>query len=150
MVEGGAVQVVSEREGDQRSIPLRIADTLYRIGQEAVANAVRHAQPTVLTIRLKYSPNLACLQIGDNGTGFVTENSLLGFGIRGMRRRAQTISADFCVESTVGEGTRIQIVAPLPPRVTLTTLPKLFWRYLRGYWTDARPSKYADSHSYRG
>jgi signal transduction histidine kinase len=150
MVEGGTVQVVSEREGDQRSIPLRIADTLYRIGQEAVANAVRHARPTLLTIRLTYSRNLARLQIGDDGTGFVPENSLLGFGIRGMRRRAQTISADFHVETKVGEGTRIEIVAPLPPRVTLTTWPKLFLRYLRRYWTDARTSKYADSHSYRG
>ena len=53
MVEGGTVEVVSESLGNQRPIPLRIADTLYRIGQEAVANAVRHAQPTVLTIRLK-------------------------------------------------------------------------------------------------
>ena len=53
MVEGGSVEVVSEREGDQRTIPLRIADTLYRIGQEAVANAVRHAQPGILTIRLR-------------------------------------------------------------------------------------------------
>jgi signal transduction histidine kinase len=150
MVEGGTVQVVAEREGDQRSIPLRVADTLYRIGQEAVANAVRHAQPTVLTIRLKYSRNLACLQIEDNGTGFVTENSLSGFGIRGMRRRAQTISAEFHVESKIAEGTRIQIVAPLPPRITLTTWPRHFWRHLREYWTDARPSKYADSHSYRG
>lgn len=149
MVEGGAVQVVCERAGDQRPIPLRIADTLYRIGQEAVANAVRHAQSTILTIRLEYSQNLACLQIGDNGAGFEERNGLLGFGIRGMRRRAQSISADFRIESKPGEGTRVQITAPLPPRITLTTWPKLFWRYLREYWNDARSSKYADSHSHR-
>jgi signal transduction histidine kinase len=150
MVEGGSVQVVTEREGDQRPIPLRIADTLYRIGQEAVANAVRHANPTILTIRLKYRENLACLQIEDNGAGFVQGNGLLGFGIRGMRRRAQSISAAFQIESKPGEGTRIQITAPLPPRVTLTTWPKLFWKYVKEHWIDARPSKRADSHSYRG
>jgi signal transduction histidine kinase len=129
---------------------LRIADTLYRIGQEAVANAVRHANPTILTIRLKYRENLACLQIEDNGAGFVQGNGLLGFGIRGMRRRAQSISAAFQIESKPGEGTRIQITAPLPPRVTLTTWPKLFWKYVKEHWIDARPSKRADSHSYRG
>jgi signal transduction histidine kinase len=150
MVEGGTVQVVSEREGDQRHIPLRIADTLYRIGQEAVANAVRHAQPTILTIRLRNSQNLASLQIGDDGTGFQKGNGLLGFGIRGMQRRAQSISAEFHIESAPGAGTRIRIDAPLPPRVTLTTWPKALWRHLKEQWTDVRPSKHADSHSYRG
>jgi two-component sensor histidine kinase len=150
MVEGGTVQVVSEREGDQRHIPLSIADTLYRIGQEAVANAVRHAQPTILTIRLRNSQNLASLQIGDNGKGFQKDNGLLGFGIRGMQRRAQSISAEFHIESAPGAGTRIRIDAPLPPRVTFTTWPKQLWRHLKEQWTDVRPSKHADSHSYRG
>ena len=150
MVEGGAVQIVLHKEGDQRPIPLRVADTLYRIGQEAIANAVRHAQPTTLTIRLKYSQNLACLQIEDNGTGFAMDNGLLGFGIRGMRRRAQSILAEFHMESKAGEGTRVQITAPLPPRVTVTNSPRLLWRYVRERWIDARTSKQADSYSYRG
>jgi len=150
MVEGGSVQVVSERTGDQRPIPLRIADTLYRIGQEAVANAVRHADPTMLAIRLKYSEKIARLEVEDNGTGFVQSNGLLSFGIRGMRRRAQSISAEFQIESRLGKGTRIQISAPLPPRVTITNWPKLSWQYAREHWTDVRPSKHADSHSYRG
>jgi signal transduction histidine kinase len=150
LVEGGAVQVVSEEEGDQRPIPLRIADTLYRIGQEAVANAVRHAQPTILTIRIKYSHNLAYLQVEDNGVGFENGEGLLGFGLRGMRRRAQSISADFHIESKPGVGTQIQIAAPLPPRVTVTTLPRMFGRYVRERWIYARPAKQNDSYSYRG
>jgi signal transduction histidine kinase len=150
MVEGGSVQVVSEREGDQRSLPLHIANTLYFVGQEAVANAVRHAQPTILTIRLKYSGNLVSLKIEDNGAGFVQGNGLLGFGIRGMRRRAQSISATFQLQSTPGEGTRIEIEAPLPPRVTFSTWPKLFWKYAMEHWINARPTRYSDSHSYRG
>ena len=150
MVEGGSVQVVSKREGDQRPIPLRIADTLYRIGQEAVANAVRHANPTILTIRLQYDKNLACLLIEDNGGGFSQDNGLHGFGIRGMRRRAQSISATFQIQSKPGEGTRVEIAAPLPPRITFTTWPKLFWKYVREHWIDARQTRHADSHSYRG
>jgi signal transduction histidine kinase len=150
MVEGGAVHVFSEREGDQRPLPLRIADTMYRIGQEAIANAVRHAKPTVLTIRLKFSEDSACLQIEDNGVGFVQGNSLLSFGIRGMRRRAQSISAALQIETEPSRGTRVKIVAPLPPRATLITWPKLFWRHMKERWFDARPSQHADSHSYRG
>jgi len=150
MVEGGPVQVVSEREGDERPIPLRIADTLYRIGQEAIANAVRHAHPTILKVRLTYSGNAVCLQIDDNGTGFTQGGGLLGFGIRGMRRRAESISAAFQLQSKPGEGTRIQITASLPPRMTLVSWPKLLWKYVWGHWIDGRPTKHADSHSYRG
>ncbi len=150
MVEGGSLQVVSESEGNQRSVPLRVADTLYRIGLEAVANAVRHAQASILTIRLKYSENLACLQIEDNGAGFVRGDGLMGFGIRGMQRRAKSISADFQILSKPGEGTLVQITASLPPRVTLTSWPKLLWNYLRERWIDVRPSKHADSYPYRG
>jgi len=150
MVEGGTVQILSRKEGDQRAIPLRIADTLYRIGQEAIANAVRHAQPSTLTIRMKYGRDMACLQIEDNGSGFEEDDTLLGFGIRGMRRRAKSISAEFHVDSKRGEGTCVRIVAPLPPRLTFTNSPGLFWKYLRERWTNARPSKQTDTYSYRG
>ncbi|MGA2808267.1 MAG: histidine kinase [Terracidiphilus sp.] len=150
MVEGGAVQVVSQREGDQRAIPLRIADTLYRIGQEAIANAVRHAHPSLLTIRLTYSGNSICLQIEDDGAGFVQGSGLPGFGIRGMRRRAQSISAAFQLHSERGEGTQVRVEAPLPPRLTLASWPKLLWQYGKEHWTDGRPARHANSHSYRG
>ena len=54
-----------------REPPLRIADTLFRVGQESIANSVRHSNPTVLRIRLHYGENAATLQVEDNGSGFV-------------------------------------------------------------------------------
>jgi signal transduction histidine kinase len=150
MVDGNRVQVISEKVGDQRTIPLRIIDTLYRIGQEAIANAVRHATPTLLSIRLAYRENSICLQVEDNGRGFETGGSHLGFGIRGMRRRAQSISATFQLHSKPGEGTLVEVEAPLPPRVTLAAWPKLLWQYIMEHWIDARPARPANSHPYRG
>ncbi len=150
LVAGGSVRVVSERSGETRPIPLRIADTLFRVGQESVANSVRHAKPTVLRIGLKYGKHSATLQIEDNGTGFVPGDGLQGFGIRGMRRRAQSVSASFHLHSAPGEGTRVEVTAPLPPRLTLSTWPKLAWKYLTESWNDARSSKFSNSHSYRG
>lgn len=149
MVEGGSVQVVSEKLGDHRSLPLRIADTLFRIGQEAIANAVRHAHPATLIIRLKYNAHSACLEIEDDGLGFVQGGSQLGFGIRGMRRRAQSISAALQIDSNPGEGTRIIITAPLPPRITLISWPKLLWKYVRERGIYARHSKHTHSDFYR-
>jgi signal transduction histidine kinase len=145
MVDGGTVQVIAEETGDIRPIPLRIADTLLRIGQEAVANAVRHAHPTQLTIHLSYSEDSVRLLIEDNGIGFLQDESPRGFGIRGMRKRAQSISATFKIDSRQGEGTRIQATAPLPPRLTVTSWPKLFWKFVKEHRFDARSQKHASS-----
>ncbi len=150
LVEGGSVQVISERQGEPRPIPLRITDSIYRIGQEAVANAVRHARPTRLTIRLTYRDDSVCLQIEDDGSGFVPGSGLLGFGIRGMRRRAQSVAAAFRIDSEPGRGTKVTVIAALPPRLTLGAWSGILWRRMREHSIDARPARTANSNLYRG
>ena len=66
-----------------------------------------------------------------------------------MRRRAQSISAVLKLQSRPGQGTRIEIVAPLPPRVTLVSLAETLLRYIREYWIDAGPKRKSDSNFYR-
>lgn len=119
--------------GDARSLPLRITDTLYRIGQEAIANAVRHAHPTAIIISLNYSVNLVTMLVADDGVGFIQGSSLSGFGIRGMRKRAAGIAAKFEIVGVAGEGTRVRVDVQLPPRITPVVWPQLLWKYLRGY-----------------
>ncbi len=150
LVQGSSVQVIAERTGEIRPIPLRVSDTLFRVGQESIANSLRHAHPTMLKIKLNYEPTSATLQVEDNGSGFDTSKANHGFGIRGMRRRAQAVLGSLHVHSTPGQGTLIEVSAPLPPRVTLITWPKLLWNFLMESWTHARPSKLSNSHSYRG
>ena len=150
LVEGGSVRVISERTGEIRPIPLSVADTLFRVGQEGIANSIRHAHPTAMKISLIYGPNSARLLVEDDGIGFAGGADKQGFGIKGMRRRAQTVSASFQIQSSPGEGTRIEVTAPLPPRVTFISWPKLLWKYLTESWIYARPSKFSNSNSYRG
>lgn len=147
MIEGCAVQVIALREGDARTVPLRIADPLYRIGQEAIANAIRHANPTALTLRLTFSKNSVSLGIEDDGVGFVPENGLHGFGIRGMRRRAQGISAVFSITSRPGAGTQIRVDSPLPPPFGFAALPGFLWKITKEHRSHVRA---ANSHIYRG
>jgi signal transduction histidine kinase len=150
MVGGTAVEVIAETGGDPRPISLRITDTLFRIGQEAVANAIRHANPKRLTIRVTWSEDGVCLQIEDDGAGFSPGNGLSGFGIRGMRRRALSISAVLEIDSRPGAGTRVRAEAPLPPRITLASWPRILWKHTLEYWTHARAARTASSHLYRG
>ncbi len=149
MVKGGAVQVVTREIGNPRPVPLRTAATLYRIGQEAIANAVRHADPALLTVGLEYQENSVSLKIEDNGRGFVQSGGQLGFGIRGMRRRAQSIAAAIHIHSSPGEGTSVVVEAPLPPRITVVSGLKLLWKFAREHCIHVRPARHADSHSYR-
>jgi signal transduction histidine kinase len=130
MVEGGSVEVKTLSTGAPRALSPQIAVTLLRIGQEAIANAVRHADPGSLEIAITYESHCVCLTVSDNGCGFVKSGDLLGFGLRGMRKRSAAISAKLDIVSQLGKGTRIEIVVPLPPRLTLSAFFKTMWKRL--------------------
>jgi signal transduction histidine kinase len=119
IVKGGPVNILTNRNGNPRLLSPRIADALLRIGQEAIANAVRHAEPRNLTISLDYEESSIQLTVLDDGNGFVKSGDLLGFGLRGMRKRAAAISGRLDITSQPGQGTSVVVTAPLPPVNTL-------------------------------
>jgi hypothetical protein len=129
MVEGGSVEVTAASTGAPHPIPPKISASLLRIGQEAVANAVRHAEPSHLDISLAYNIGFVRLAVKDDGCGFVKSGNLLGFGLRGMRKRSATLSAKLDIVSQPGEGTRVEVTAPLPPDLTLFAHLKRMWKY---------------------
>ncbi len=112
MAEGGMVDITSSVAGDQRPLRPAVATALLRIGQEAIANAIRHADPTHLGIALFYEDHRVTLSITDDGAGFVERGDLLGFGLRGMRKRAASVSATFAISSMPGNGTEISVIVP--------------------------------------
>ncbi len=138
MVEGCSVEVATVSTGVPRTIPPLIASSLLRIGQEAIANAVRHADPKHLEILLGYGKNSVRLAITDDGNGFVKSGGLLGFGLRGMRTRAARVSAKLEILSQPGEGTRVEVTAPLPPDITLVSFFKRTWKYLSEHPTHVK------------
>jgi len=92
---------------------------LFRIGQEAIANAIRHADPTQLAIKVEYEDSQVRLMVIDDGRGFLIRGDLLGFGIRGMRKRASEINAEFDLVSVPGVGTTIAVSVPIRKRKNL-------------------------------
>jgi signal transduction histidine kinase len=122
LVKGGVIEIEANSAGSVRTIPRHANEELFRIGQEAIANAIRHANPTQLAISVEYEENLVRLKIIDNGKGFVMRGDLLGFGIRGMRKRASEINAQFDLVSVPGAGTTVAVTAPLQSRRSLLFL----------------------------
>jgi signal transduction histidine kinase len=106
--------VEATHTGEARMLPLRVLDSLFRIGQEAFANAIQHGHPQRIGICLHYDQTSVTLVIEDDGSGFVFQPESSGFGIAGMRRRAEAIDAVLDLESTPGKGTRISVRAPTP------------------------------------
>ena len=113
--QSSSIGIHAASEGNVQNIPLRVSDTLLRIGYEAIANAIRHARCSRLVISLVYRKSAVEMIIRDDGAGFVVSSDSAGFGIRGMHKRADDISAQFRIESAPGKGTAVDVVAPLPP-----------------------------------
>lgn len=85
---------------------------LYRVAQESLTNAARHADAERLEVSLARADGAVSLTIADDGRGI--EAACEGAGIRGMRERALLIGATLDITSAPGAGTRIRLTAPVP------------------------------------
>jgi two-component system sensor histidine kinase UhpB len=83
---------------------------IFRVAQESLTNAARHAGPTHVDLTLERSRNGIMLQVRDYGRGI--DGTRPGSGIRGMRERAMLIGAEFSIVSIPGGGTEVTLELP--------------------------------------
>ena len=105
-----AAKVDCEFAGPVSSIDIDAEDAvqLYRIGQEAVTNALKHGRAQKISISLETTPARVELKITDNGRGFSpAKPNGAGLGLRAMKYRAGLMGAALQIDSAVGKGTRI-------------------------------------------
>ncbi len=106
-----------EVRGTFRPLPGRTEDEVLRIAQEAVTNALRHAQASEIKIELAFDPKLLRLTVADNGRGFSPTGDTTGvsghFGLKGMRERAEAIGAKLNLETAAGAGTKLSVEVPV-------------------------------------
>lgn len=86
-----------------------LATAFYRIGQEAVTNSLKHSNATTITVELKTDEEGIVLTIEDNGCGFdiLNNKNLNGFGLEGMRERANLVGGKLDISSRLLFGTTI-------------------------------------------
>jgi signal transduction histidine kinase len=120
IINGRSLSITSAVEGHPVNIPLDIADTIFRIGEEAISNAVRHAKASALSIVLAFEGRIVSLTIQDDGKGFSSDHSHVGLGIRGMEKRARDIGASLEIRSSTGRGTSVTIAATLSSPRTIS------------------------------
>src|SRR5450755_84256 len=99
------------------TLPGRVETSLYRIAQEALTNAHRHANAQHIEMTLTATEQLITLVIQDDGNGFdpdmVAQESGQGhFGLTGMTERVRLLKGTICIQSEPGTGTRIDVRVP--------------------------------------
>ena len=95
-------------------LPEAVENGLYRIGQEALHNVVKHASAERARIELAVDGSVVRLAVEDDGLGF-DPSAVAGdqLGLTGMRARAERIGGTLAVTSRAGEGTRVEVSVPL-------------------------------------
>lgn len=92
-------------------LPPAVEEGLYRIAQEALNNALKHAQAHTVTVRLQRNGQAFSLEITDDGVGFdpLAVQDQSGFGLRGMEERAARLGGTLGIQSSSGKGTTIKV-----------------------------------------
>jgi two-component system sensor histidine kinase UhpB len=103
-----------DEQADAR-LPPEIETALFRIAQEALTNAIRHARATSVQVRLKRTPALVTLEVRDDGVGLgsVPRSEGEHLGMFGMRERARILGGDFHAAPVSPRGTLVQVSIPL-------------------------------------
>ncbi len=109
-------------EGAQlKRLPPSLEAPVYRVVQEALNNASKHARASEVMVRIQSLPGMLVAQVSDNGAGFSPEQARRDasgshphFGLRSMQERVEQAAGTFTLTSTPGEGTSIKASFPLP------------------------------------
>jgi signal transduction histidine kinase len=92
-----------------------VENNLLRIGQEAIVNAVKHAQATRIEVKIEFAERQTSLMVRDNGVGFDPAASAAGaggFGLTCMRQRTAEMQGELQIQSESGSGSVIKLKVP--------------------------------------
>jgi signal transduction histidine kinase/ligand-binding sensor domain-containing protein len=112
--ESAGIPVACEADDSVRELSRGAGLALFRIVQEALGNAAKHAQARQMTVRLTRSADVVSLTVSDDGRGFDSSSLATpsGMGLITMRERASQLNGKFEFESAPGRGTTISVVIP--------------------------------------
>jgi len=114
--DDSSMQVKFETSGSTDGLSAMAITVLFRIAQESLTNIKRHANASLVTMRLAGSKRHVELAIDDNGRGFdlqhITLHPRRGIGLRNMYERVEAIGGQIRLKSTIGQGTQVQAILP--------------------------------------
>lgn len=98
----------------EKRIPAKFEVAIFRMVQEAVQNAIKHADATIIDVTLELGNQRVVVKVEDNGKGFDTKkHKEHSFGLMGMKERVELLYGQLSIESKIGAGTMISIDIPI-------------------------------------
>ncbi|SIN66223.1 sensor histidine kinase [Chitinophaga niabensis] len=91
---------------------------LFRIVQEAIQNALRHGNPTIISIKVEEEENGCCIMVEDNGSGFAMPHHKEGMGMNNMKQRTAILGGHITWRAAPGAGVAVFIHLPIKNAVT--------------------------------
>jgi signal transduction histidine kinase len=112
-----AITIAFGSHGNRRRLDPDTELAAYRVVQEAVTNAVKHANPNTIEIDLTATEGAMTATVRDDGCGFEVEQTPEdGLGLGGMRERARLTGGELKIDSAAGRGTEVTLRLPVRPR----------------------------------
>jgi two-component system sensor histidine kinase UhpB len=119
-LEKAGVKVEFWVDDEEMRLPSPLETMLFRIAQEAISNIVRHANASLVSIRLWTADPYIWLEVQDNGCGFDLENisakdpNRKPLGLLGIQERASLVHGEVTINSSKDTGTCLQVHLPMP------------------------------------
>lgn len=112
MLNGAHIGIELQRRGRPVRLSAEVNDALRGIGEEAVANILRHSQAREMRLSLNFGRSAVEMCIEDDGVGFDCLSTPAGFGQKGMELRARQIKGALKISSSPGRGSMVTVSLP--------------------------------------
>jgi signal transduction histidine kinase len=112
-VRASGLPVDLQVEGERRELPVGIELSAYRIVQEALTNALKHAGEASASVHVRYGPDSLELEISDDGAGEENPVASGGHGLVGMRERVALYGGRLDAGRRAGGGFAVRVLLPI-------------------------------------
>ncbi|MFC2947270.1 sensor histidine kinase [Virgibacillus sediminis] len=100
--------------GEERRVSQKYEIAFFRLVQESIQNALKHAEASLIQVKLEIGSDYLNMSVKDNGKGFDPSMKRdKSFGLIGMRERVEMLDGDMEIDTELGKGTRVLIRVPL-------------------------------------
>jgi signal transduction histidine kinase len=112
---GGELDLRLDLQIEAERLEPELEAVVYRLVQEALTNVAKHAGPARVDLQILSGGDRLDVLVSDDGKGFDPSGEHSGFGLAGMRERAELAGGELQIESTPGAGTKVMASVPLAP-----------------------------------
>jgi signal transduction histidine kinase len=115
LVRRSGMEVKTDLDDGADRLPQRLAEVLWRVGQEALANAEKHASAKHVALTIRLLPGEVRLRVEDDGIGLPVdaENKRAHYGLRGLRERVEGVGGTFTLSGGISGGTVVGARVPV-------------------------------------